>query len=458
MPTARRRCRSCAGACSTRLDRLDASHGSRPLLAGARSRHLALLDGAQLVEACQPGRRHPGGGVAQFAGRLALSRPGRRPVRAVEPANVSRSVSQPGSRASARRRTGRPFIPDARPDGRRRLRGFGARPRASARVARSTAEHLERGEDADRPDSRPRRPRAARREPARSRRERPRPARVRPDRARRPARAGRRPALRSSHSTPSHSWTSRNARTSGIRQPRGSETGRHRGSSADGRARARAGFARSPRRRCRPPGARSRGAARRTSPVERAAGGPPPGRPVGVAGGEPAATARPTRAACRRWPRAGRPARAQELGPARRDLGRSSRREQRGDGLVDRAQPEVGQRLVERRDAAAAELAGQPRPRRLGGRGDLGDRSEDEALVGAELDAEAALADLADRTQRLQPGPRDRGSAASRRPAGEPERLGEGVAPRRLGAVLGLDRERRPSRGSSPRPTPYRLW
>ena len=87
-----------------------------------------------------------------------------------------------------------------------------------------------------------------------------------------------------------------------------------------------------------------------------------------------------------------------------RDHRRFGRGERRGDPIVDRPQPEIGQRVVERGDATPAELAGQLRPGRVRGRLNLAEPAEDERPVGVELDEQAALVELAAGLQVLEPG------------------------------------------------------
>ena len=64
----------------------------------------------------------------------------------------------------------------------------------------------------------------------------------------------------------------------------------------------------------------------------------------------------------------------------------------------------VGKGLVEGEDAVSPEFASEPCPWRVGGRDDLAQLVEDEAPVGAQLDVQPAVADLADGTERFQAG------------------------------------------------------
>ena len=119
-------------------------------------------------------------------------------------------------------------------------------------------------------------------------------------------------------------------------------------------------------------------------------------RPASPASGVVAGCARPIASRVRRIAPSSRPAR--RSGVARRSSSNRGRLrpsttsasasataagsvavERRRDPIVDRPQPEIGQRVVERRDAAPAELAGQLRPRRLRGRLNLAEPAEHEA-------------------------------------------------------------------------------
>ena len=275
------------------------------------------------------------------------------------------------------------------------------------------------------------------------------------------------------HSTPSHLHADEGPRI-GVREPRSARAAAG-PAAADGRARGRArpgppaGSAsrRSPSRAAAGPTAGGRSNAARSRPPSRTRR---PRREVDVDVDDRQGRAPPPRPGARRSrPNPGRgrtPAAARTASPPAPQLvgsrGRSSKRAPPDDAR-GAAEPgvrqELGQRLLERRDAAPAELRRPARPTAASADSrHLAELAEDEAAVRVELDEQAALADLADRAEQLEPGPR---VAERDEPPVVAAVSAERLAERRADEVFDPSSpfsRTAPSRGSSRRVVANRLW